>query len=113
MAVFFKVSVSVFLCRTCLYVLGLISKTRLGCDTLKQQGWDAVRQSRGSLWPVALEELEPQLKPYNLLSSVTINRSTTSTQTARLQTSESNPSSEVKQCIDYCVNCHCAVCRCA
>ncbi|XP_070780329.1 LOW QUALITY PROTEIN: rapamycin-insensitive companion of mTOR-like [Enoplosus armatus] len=54
---------------TCLYVLGLISKTRQGCDTLKRQGWDAVRHSRSMLWPVVPEELEPQPKPYNLLSS--------------------------------------------
>ncbi|KAG7235532.1 hypothetical protein INR49_002578 [Caranx melampygus] len=79
---------------TCLYVLGLISKTRQGCDTLKQQGWDAVRHSRGSLWPVALEELEPQLKPYNLLSSVTVNGPTSSTQTASLQTSVHNVDDE-------------------
>ncbi|XP_010740551.2 rapamycin-insensitive companion of mTOR isoform X2 [Larimichthys crocea] len=54
----------------CLYVLGLISKTRQGCDTLKQQGWDAVRHSRSMLWPIVPEELEPQPRPYNLLSSV-------------------------------------------
>ncbi|KAM9338346.1 rapamycin-insensitive companion of mTOR-like [Symphorus nematophorus] len=54
----------------CLYVLGLISKTRQGCDTLKQQGWDAVRHSHSMLWPVVPEELEQQLRPYNLLSSV-------------------------------------------
>lgn len=58
------------LCRACLYVLGLISKTRQGCDTLKQQGWDAVRHSRSMLWPIVPEELEPQPRPYNLLSSV-------------------------------------------
>ncbi|KAM7393403.1 hypothetical protein PAMA_008183 [Pampus argenteus] len=54
----------------CLYVLGLISKTRQGCDTLKQQGWDAVRHSRSTRWPVVPEEVEPQPKPYNLLSTV-------------------------------------------
>lgn len=57
------------LCRTCLYVLGLISKTRQGCDMLKQQGWDAVRHNRSMLWPIVPEELEPQSRP-NLLSSV-------------------------------------------
>ncbi|XP_028296806.1 rapamycin-insensitive companion of mTOR-like isoform X3 [Gouania willdenowi] len=46
---------------TCLYVLGFISKTRQGCDTLKQHGWDAVRHSRSSLWPVVSEELETGL----------------------------------------------------
>uniref|UniRef100_A0A665T2J1 RPTOR independent companion of MTOR, complex 2b n=1 Tax=Echeneis naucrates TaxID=173247 RepID=A0A665T2J1_ECHNA len=55
---------------TCLYVLGLISKTRQGCNTLKQQGWDAVRHSRGKLWPVLMDELEPQAKSHSLLSSV-------------------------------------------
>uniref|UniRef100_A0A8C4F1B2 Rapamycin-insensitive companion of mTOR n=1 Tax=Dicentrarchus labrax TaxID=13489 RepID=A0A8C4F1B2_DICLA len=54
----------------CLYVLGLISKTKQGCETLKQQGWDAVRHSRSMLWPIVPEELEPQPRPYNLLSSV-------------------------------------------
>lgn len=49
-------------------MLGLISKTRQGCDTLKQQGWDAVRHNRSMLWPIVPEELEPQLKPYNLSS---------------------------------------------
>ncbi len=49
-------------------MLGLISKTRQGCDTLKQQGWDAVRHNRSMLWPIVPEELEPQLKPYNLPS---------------------------------------------
>ncbi|KAI3362444.1 hypothetical protein L3Q82_012250, partial [Scortum barcoo] len=53
---------------TCLYVLGLISKTRQGCDMLKQHGWDAVRHSRSMLWPIVPEELEPQFKPCNLSS---------------------------------------------
>ncbi|XP_041815761.1 rapamycin-insensitive companion of mTOR-like isoform X2 [Chelmon rostratus] len=54
----------------CLYVLGLISKTRQGCDTLKQQGWDAVRHNHSMLWPVVPEELDPQPRPSNPLSSV-------------------------------------------
>ncbi|XP_036973511.1 rapamycin-insensitive companion of mTOR-like [Acanthopagrus latus] len=54
----------------CLYVLGLISKTRQGCDTLRQQGWDAVRHSRSTMWPVVPEELEPQSRPHNLMSLV-------------------------------------------
>ncbi|XP_053195319.1 rapamycin-insensitive companion of mTOR-like [Scomber japonicus] len=53
----------------CLYVLGLISKTKQGCDTLKQQGWDAVKHNRNMRWPVVPEEVEPQTKPYNLLPS--------------------------------------------
>ncbi|XP_029941324.1 rapamycin-insensitive companion of mTOR-like [Salarias fasciatus] len=48
---------------TCVYVLGLISKTWQGCDSLKQHGWDAVRHSLNTLWPVVPEELEPPSKP--------------------------------------------------
>ncbi|KAM6975890.1 rapamycin-insensitive companion of mTOR-like [Tautogolabrus adspersus] len=47
---------------TCLYVLGLLSRTRQGCDSLKQQGWDSVRHSKRTLWPVVPEELEPQIR---------------------------------------------------
>ncbi|XP_018608471.1 rapamycin-insensitive companion of mTOR-like isoform X2 [Scleropages formosus] len=56
---------------TCLYVLGLISRTKQGCDTLKQQGWDAVRHTQNELWPVVLAEVDPQLSnelPSSLLS---------------------------------------------
>ncbi|XP_041667184.1 rapamycin-insensitive companion of mTOR-like isoform X2 [Cheilinus undulatus] len=45
---------------TCLYILGLLSRTRRGCDLLKQQGWDSVRHGRRTRWPVVPEELEPQ-----------------------------------------------------
>ncbi|KAL2100031.1 hypothetical protein ACEWY4_004425 [Coilia grayii] len=45
---------------TCLYVLGLISKTKQGCELLKQQGWDAVRHSRRQRWPVVPDEVEQQ-----------------------------------------------------
>ncbi|XP_074546078.1 rapamycin-insensitive companion of mTOR-like isoform X2 [Halichoeres trimaculatus] len=55
---------------TCLYVLGLLSQTRQGCDLLKQQGWDSVRHSRKTLWPVVPEELEPQSRHADLLTSV-------------------------------------------
>lgn len=51
-------------------MLGLISKMRQGCDTLRQQGWDAVRHSRNTMWPVVPEELEPQSRPFNLMSLV-------------------------------------------
>ncbi|XP_034564894.1 rapamycin-insensitive companion of mTOR-like [Notolabrus celidotus] len=54
---------------TCLYVLGLLSQTRQGCDLLKQQGWDSVRHSRRTLWPVVPEELEPQSRPSEWLTS--------------------------------------------
>ncbi|XP_067280565.1 rapamycin-insensitive companion of mTOR isoform X2 [Pseudorasbora parva] len=43
---------------TCLYVLGLISKTKQGCELLKLQGWDAVRHNRRQLWPVVPDEVE-------------------------------------------------------
>lgn len=43
---------------TCLYVLGLISKTKQGCEVLKLHGWDAVRHNRRQLWPVVPDEVE-------------------------------------------------------
>ncbi|KAK2872643.1 hypothetical protein Q8A67_022540 [Cirrhinus molitorella] len=43
---------------TCLYVLGLISKTKQGCELLKLHGWDAVRHNRRQLWPVVPDEVE-------------------------------------------------------
>ncbi|KAG1943517.1 rapamycin-insensitive companion of mTOR isoform X2 [Pimephales promelas] len=43
---------------TCLYVLGLISKTKQGCELLKLQGWDAVRHNRRQLWPVVPDDVE-------------------------------------------------------
>ncbi|XP_041914644.1 rapamycin-insensitive companion of mTOR isoform X1 [Alosa sapidissima] len=45
---------------TCLYVLGLVSKTKQGCELLKQQGWDAVRHSRRQPWPVVPDEVVEQ-----------------------------------------------------
>ncbi|MGH0161344.1 UNVERIFIED_CONTAM: hypothetical protein FKN15_046520, partial [Acipenser sinensis] len=44
--------------RTCLYVIGLISKTKQGCDILKQHSWDAVRHSRRHPWPVVPDDME-------------------------------------------------------
>ena len=41
-------------------MLGLISKTKQGCELLKQQGWDAVRHSRRQPWPVVPDEVEQQ-----------------------------------------------------
>ncbi|XP_051732729.1 rapamycin-insensitive companion of mTOR isoform X1 [Ctenopharyngodon idella] len=43
---------------TCLYVLGLMSKTKQGCELLKLHGWDAVRHNRRELWPVVPDEVE-------------------------------------------------------
>ncbi|KAG7266652.1 hypothetical protein CRUP_028369, partial [Coryphaenoides rupestris] len=45
---------------TCLYVLGMLGKTRRGCDVLRKLGWDAVRHGRRTPWPVAPEEAELQ-----------------------------------------------------
>ncbi|XP_042564192.1 rapamycin-insensitive companion of mTOR [Clupea harengus] len=77
---------------TCLYVLGLISKTKQGCDVLKQQGWDAVRHSRRQLWPVAPDEVEQPLATE--LSSVpsTLSLNSESTSSRHNSESESQPS---------------------
>uniref|UniRef100_A0A8C7GUJ8 RPTOR independent companion of MTOR complex 2 n=1 Tax=Oncorhynchus kisutch TaxID=8019 RepID=A0A8C7GUJ8_ONCKI len=75
---------------TCLYVLGLISKTRQGCDMLKQHGWDAVRHSRRTLWPVVPDDMEPQPNPPSLLSSVPSSLSLASDSTSSMHNSESD-----------------------
>ncbi|MFT7797327.1 rapamycin-insensitive companion of mTOR isoform X1 [Arapaima gigas] len=72
---------------TCLYVLGLISKTKQGCEVLKQHGWDAVRHSRRQLWPVVSDELERQLP--SELSSVPSTLSLNSESTSSRHNSES------------------------
>ncbi|KAL2091761.1 hypothetical protein ACEWY4_011559 [Coilia grayii] len=76
---------------TCLYVLGLMSKTKQGCEVLKQQGWDAVRHSRQP-WPVAPDEVEPPLAAE--LSSVpsTLSLNSESTGSRHNSESESQPS---------------------
>ncbi|XP_073538000.1 rapamycin-insensitive companion of mTOR isoform X2 [Phyllobates terribilis] len=43
---------------TCAYVLGLLSKTKQGCDILKQHSWDTVRHSRRHPWPVVPDDME-------------------------------------------------------
>ncbi|XP_075186632.1 rapamycin-insensitive companion of mTOR [Anomaloglossus baeobatrachus] len=43
---------------TCAYVLGLLSKTKQGCDILKQHNWDTVRHSRRHPWPVVPDDME-------------------------------------------------------
>ncbi|XP_071009211.1 rapamycin-insensitive companion of mTOR-like isoform X2 [Oncorhynchus clarkii lewisi] len=75
---------------TCLYVLGLISKTRQGCDMLKQHGWDAVRHSRRTLWPVVPDDMEPHPNPPSLLSSVPSSLSLASDSTSSMHNSESD-----------------------
>ncbi|KAL0965688.1 hypothetical protein UPYG_G00284480 [Umbra pygmaea] len=73
---------------TCLYVLGLISKTRQGCDMLKQHGWDSVRHSRRTLWPVVPDDAEPHPNPPSLLSSVPSTLSLASDSTGSRHNSE-------------------------
>lgn len=46
--------------RTCFYVLGLISKTRQGADSLSCLGWESIRHSRGEYFPV-VEDRENNL----------------------------------------------------
>ncbi|XP_069739810.1 rapamycin-insensitive companion of mTOR-like isoform X2 [Narcine bancroftii] len=77
---------------TCLYVLGLLAKTKQGCDILKQHNWDSVRHSRRQPWPVAPDDME-QL--YNELSSVpsTLSLSSESTSSRHNSESESIPQS--------------------
>ncbi|XP_072562718.1 rapamycin-insensitive companion of mTOR-like isoform X2 [Paramormyrops kingsleyae] len=72
---------------TCLYVLGLISKTKQGCEVLKQQGWDAVRHSRRQPWPVVPDEVERQSP--SELSSVPSSLSLNSESTGSRHNSES------------------------
>ncbi|XP_060747730.1 rapamycin-insensitive companion of mTOR isoform X2 [Tachysurus vachellii] len=77
---------------TCLYVLGLISKTKQGCELLKMQGWDAVRHSRRQQWPVVPDEVEQQQPPPppTLLSSVPSTLSLNSESTSSRHNSESD-----------------------
>uniref|UniRef100_A0A4W6FQT0 RPTOR independent companion of MTOR complex 2 n=1 Tax=Lates calcarifer TaxID=8187 RepID=A0A4W6FQT0_LATCA len=77
---------------TCVYVLGVISKTRQGCEVLKQYGWDAVRHSRRTLWPVTPDEVDTQLT--SELSSVpsTLSLNSESTSSRHNSESESQPS---------------------
>ncbi|XP_036000428.1 rapamycin-insensitive companion of mTOR isoform X9 [Fundulus heteroclitus] len=76
---------------TCIYVLGVISKTKQGCEVLKQYGWDAVRHSRRTLWPVTPEEVDTLLT--SELSSVpsTLSLNSESTSSRHNSESESQP----------------------
>uniref|UniRef100_A0A665U2Q7 RPTOR independent companion of MTOR, complex 2 a n=1 Tax=Echeneis naucrates TaxID=173247 RepID=A0A665U2Q7_ECHNA len=82
---------------TCVYVLGVISKTRQGCEVLKQYGWDAVRHSRRTLWPVTPDEVDTQLT--SELSSVpsTLSLNSESTSSRHNSESESQPSTHDDQ----------------
>lgn len=76
---------------TCVYVLGVIAKTKQGCEVLKQFGWDAVRHSRRTLWPVTPDEIDTQLT--SELSSVpsTLSLNSESTSSRHNSESESQP----------------------
>lgn len=80
-------------------MLGVISKTRQGCEVLKQYGWDAVRHSRRTLWPVTPEEVDTQLT--SELSSVpsTLSLNSESTSSRHNSESESQPSTYDLVCI--------------
>ncbi|XP_069819195.1 rapamycin-insensitive companion of mTOR isoform X2 [Dendropsophus ebraccatus] len=71
---------------TCAYILGLLSKTKPGCDILKQHNWDAVRHSRRHPWPVVPDDME-QL--YHELSSIPSTLSLNSESTSSRHNSES------------------------
>lgn len=75
-------------------MLGVISKTRQGCEVLKHYGWDAVRHSRRTLWPVTPDEVDTQLT--SELSSVpsTLSLNSESTSSRHNSESESQPSTQ-------------------
>ncbi|XP_059398644.1 rapamycin-insensitive companion of mTOR-like isoform X1 [Carassius carassius] len=84
---------------TCLYVLGLISKTKQGCEVLKLHDWDAVRHNRRELWPVVPDEVEQnqnlqqqkqQQQPLIHLSSAPSTLSLNSESTSSRHNSESD-----------------------
>ncbi|XP_044520205.1 rapamycin-insensitive companion of mTOR isoform X3 [Gracilinanus agilis] len=77
---------------TCVYVLGLIAKTKQGCDILKFHNWDAVRHSRKQPWPVVPDDMEQLC---NELSSIpsTLSLNSESTSSRHNSESESAPSS--------------------
>ncbi|XP_056601916.1 rapamycin-insensitive companion of mTOR [Triplophysa dalaica] len=72
---------------TCVYVLGVISRTRQGGDVLKVLGWDSVRHSRRQQWPVVPDELDAPLP--SELSSVPSTLSLTSESISSRHNSES------------------------
>ncbi len=96
--------------RTCLYVLGLISKTKQGCELLKLHGWDAVRHNRGQLWPVVPDEVvqsqnlqqqqQQQQQPLIHLSSAPSTLSLNSESTSSRHNSESD-STQPSECCSH------------
>lgn len=74
-------------------MLGLIAKTKQGCDILKHYNWDAVRHSRRQPWPVVPDDMEQLC---NELSSIpsTLSLNSESTSSRHNSESESAPSSK-------------------
>lgn len=77
-------------------MLGLIAKTKQGCDILKHHNWDAVRHSRRQPWPVVPDDMEQLC---NELSSIpsTLSLNSESTSSRHNSESESAPSSKLKK----------------
>ncbi|KAL7836094.1 hypothetical protein AOLI_G00273780 [Acnodon oligacanthus] len=75
----------------CVYVLGVISRTRQGSEVLKVLGWDSVRHGRRQQWPV-VEEMEARLpgELSSIPSTLSLNSESNSSQ--RESESESQPS---------------------
>uniref|UniRef100_A0AAR2KBP4 RPTOR independent companion of MTOR, complex 2 a n=1 Tax=Pygocentrus nattereri TaxID=42514 RepID=A0AAR2KBP4_PYGNA len=75
----------------CIYVLGVISRTRQGSEVLKVLGWDSVRHGRRQQWPI-VEEMETRLpgELSSIPSTLSLNSESNSSQ--RESESESQPS---------------------
>uniref|UniRef100_A0A3B1JL30 RPTOR independent companion of MTOR complex 2 n=1 Tax=Astyanax mexicanus TaxID=7994 RepID=A0A3B1JL30_ASTMX len=76
----------------CVYVLGVISRTRQGSEVLKVLGWDSVRHGRRQQWPV-VEEPEARLpgELSSIPSTLSLNSESNSSQREKSE-SESQPS---------------------
>uniref|UniRef100_A0A3B4CFF3 Rapamycin-insensitive companion of mTOR domain-containing protein n=1 Tax=Pygocentrus nattereri TaxID=42514 RepID=A0A3B4CFF3_PYGNA len=79
----------------CIYVLGVISRTRQGSEVLKVLGWDSVRHGRRQQWPI-VEEMETRLpgELSSIPSTLSLNSESNSSQ--RESESESQPSDSVQ-----------------
>ncbi|XP_030048917.1 rapamycin-insensitive companion of mTOR [Microcaecilia unicolor] len=77
---------------TCVYVLGLLAKTKQGCDILKQHNWDAVRHSRRHPWPVVSDDMEQLCSELSSIPS-TLSLNSESTSSRHNSESESIPPS--------------------
>lgn len=88
-------------CSTCVYVLGVISRTRQGGDVLKVLGWDSVRHSRRQQWPVVPDEVDAPLP--SELSSVPSTLSLTSESTSSRHNSESESQPSESNITVYCL----------